>query len=165
MDRGAAILGSAVFFLIAPALVGGLVPWWLTGWLVASGLPQWWLVPSVLGGVLVAVGVAALVWGFARFVTEGHGTPAPVAPPSTLVTGGLYAWVRNPMYLAVLAIVLGQALALGRWELLVHAGVVAAAFVAFVRGYEEPHLQQVFGDEYRSYRERVPGWWPRRPRP
>ncbi|MCL4722558.1 MAG: isoprenylcysteine carboxylmethyltransferase family protein [Gammaproteobacteria bacterium] len=164
MTRRAAVAGSVVFFLVAPAVVGGLVPWWITGWRAASGLPGWWLAVAIVGWLLVAAGVGALVWGFARFVTEGHGTPAPVAPPSALVTGGLYSWVRNPMYLAVLGIVIGQALVLGRWELLVYAGVVAAAFLVFVRGYEEPHLQRMFGEEYLAYRRRVPGWWPRRPR-
>jgi protein-S-isoprenylcysteine O-methyltransferase Ste14 len=102
-----------------------------------------------------------LISAFARFVTEGLGTPAPVAPTERLVVGGLYRHVRNPMYLAVLAAIVGQALILGRAALLVYGAVVAVAFVAFVRLYEEPTLKATFGDAYETYRRAVPGWWPR----
>jgi len=99
---------------------------------------------------------------FARFVAEGVGTPAPVAPTRELVVGGLYRYVRNPVYLAVLAAIAGQALVLGRLVLVPYAAVVAAAFVAFVHWYEEPTLARQFGDRYQVYRAAVPGWWPRR---
>ena len=102
-----------------------------------------------------------LLSAFVRFVIEGSGTPAPVAPTQRLVVGGLYRYVRNPMYLAVLAIIVGQAIALRRPILLGYAAVVALAFVAFVRGYEESTLRSTFGDEYEAYRRAVPGWWPR----
>ena len=88
-----------------------------------------------------------LVQAFARFVREGLGTPAPVAPTETLVVGGLYRYVRNPMYLAVLATIVGQALLLGQPILLGYAFVVWIAFASFVRFYEEPHLTRRFGRE------------------
>lgn len=163
MNQRSAGVGSAVFFVAAPGIVAGLVPWLLTGWRPAAGLPAWWLAVAVAGWLLLLVGVAALVACFVRFVTEGRGTPAPVAPTSAVVAGGLYAWVRNPMYVAILAVLLGQVAVLGRWELLLYAAVVAAAFVTFVRLYEEPTLTRAFGEEYAAYRARVPGWWPRRP--
>jgi protein-S-isoprenylcysteine O-methyltransferase Ste14 len=112
--------------------------------------------------VLPVAGTVVLVQAFARFVVEGLGTPAPVAPTRELVVGGLYRYVRNPMYLAVLAAILGQALALGQLVLVPYAAVVAAAFVAFVHWYEEPTLARQFGDRYQAYRRAVPGWWPRR---
>jgi protein-S-isoprenylcysteine O-methyltransferase Ste14 len=84
---------------------------------------------------------------FARFALEGLGTPAPVAPTRTLVVGGLYRYVRNPMYLAVGAAIVGQALLLGRPVLLLYAGGYAAAVFAFVRGYEEPTLLRAYGAE------------------
>jgi protein-S-isoprenylcysteine O-methyltransferase Ste14 len=161
MRKAGAALGSAVFFALAPGVVAGLVPWWLTGWQVRS-LPAWWLPLRLAGVVLLVAGTAALVQAFARFVVEGLGTPAPVAPPSELVVGGLYRYVRNPMYLAVLAAIVGQALALGQLVLLPYAAVVAAAFVAFVHWYEEPTLALQFGARYEAYRGAVPGWWPRR---
>ena len=161
MRRAGAALGSAVFFALAPGVVAGLVPWWLTGWQVRS-LPGWWLPLRLAGVVLLVAGTAVLVQAFARFVVEGLGTPAPVAPTRELVVGGLYRYVRNPMYLAVLAAIVGQALALGQLVLLPYAAVVAAAFAAFVHWYEEPTLARQFGDRYQAYRRAVPGWWPRR---
>ena len=161
MRKAVAALGSGVFFALAPGVVAGLVPWWLTGWQVRA-LPAWWQPLRLAGAVLLAAGVVVLVHAFARFVVEGLGTPAPVAPTQELVVGGLYRYVRNPMYLAVLAAILGQALVLGQLVLLPYAALVAAAFVAFVHWYEEPTLARQFGARYQAYRQAVPGWWPRR---
>jgi protein-S-isoprenylcysteine O-methyltransferase Ste14 len=163
--RATAAAGSAVFFVLTPGVVAGLVPWWLTGWRVRQPAPAWvWWPARVVGGVLVAAGVAVLLHAFARFVTEGIGTPAPVAPTRHLVVGGLYRYVRNPMYLAVLAVIVGQALVLGQPVLLPYAAAVGVAVAAFVSGYEEPALRDRYGAEYDAYRRSVPGWWPRRPR-
>jgi len=159
--RGLAAIGSAVFFVLAPVVVAGLVPWSLTGWR-PSELPPFWLPMRIFGAALVAGGLITLVLAFARFVSEGVGTPAPVAPTQQLVLGGLYRYVRNPMYLAVLALIVGQALILGRLGLVAYAGIVAVAFIVFVRGYEEPTLRARFGPAYEAYRRAVPGWWPRR---
>jgi protein-S-isoprenylcysteine O-methyltransferase Ste14 len=153
-----AAVGSLVFLVVAPGVVAGLIPYWLTGWEregdVSTGL--------VLGGwLLVAAGLAALLPSFARFALEGVGTPAPVAPPEHLVVTGLYRHVRNPMYLAVGSLIVGQALLLGRPGLLLYAALFGAAVLAFVRGYEEPALTRQFGEEYVAYRRAVPGWWPR----
>jgi protein-S-isoprenylcysteine O-methyltransferase Ste14 len=152
--------GSSVFFVVAPGVVAGLVPWWLTGWRVRAPLAYWGPL-RVAGAVLVAAGVAVLIHAFVRFVTEGAGTPAPIAPPEHLVVGGLYRHVRNPMYLAVLAAIFGQGLALGQPSLFVYAGAVGAVFGAFVRWYEEPTLLRRFGAEYEAYRRAVRAWWPR----
>jgi protein-S-isoprenylcysteine O-methyltransferase Ste14 len=160
MGKPLATLGSAVFLVLAPGVVAGLIPWWLTGWRIAEPLPYWAPV-RVIGVVLIGVGVVILLQAFARFASEGIGTPAPVAPPQRLVVGGLYRYVRNPMYLAVLSIIVGQALALGQPSLLLYAGIVALAFIGFVRGYEEPALRKRFGATYDAYRRAVPGWWPR----
>jgi protein-S-isoprenylcysteine O-methyltransferase Ste14 len=157
MRKSHAMLGSAIFFAVAPGLVAGLVPWWLTAWRMS---PVWFPL-RVAGALLTATGAAFLLHAFARFVTEGRGTPAPVAPTERLVTGGAYRYVRNPMYLAVLAAILGQALLFGRPVLLVYAVVVGVAVVSFVVGYEEPTLRKRYGAEYEAYRRAVPGWLPR----
>ena len=161
MRRSTAAVGSAVFFLLAPGVVVGLIPWWLTGgWQVREPLP-YWAPMRPLGGVLLVAGLIALVRAFARFVVEGLGTPAPVAAPEHLVVGGVYRYVRNPMYVAVLAAIVGQTLLLGRLGLVLYAGVVWAAVAAFVRFYEEPTLARRFGAGYDAYRRAVPAWWPR----
>ncbi len=158
MTRAAA--GTAAFFVLAPGVVAGLVPWLLTGWEVDEPLP-YWLPLRVVGLALLAAGVAVLGHAFVRFVVEGLGTPAPVAPTERLVVGGLYRYVRNPMYLAVEATIVGQALLLGQLSLLVYATFVGVAFAAFVQWYEEPTLRRQFGDEYEAYRRTVPAWLPR----
>lgn len=157
--RGRAALGTLVFLVVAPGIVAGLIPWLLTGWDARDGWP-WPL--RVAGGVVVCAGTVALLEAFLRFVVEGLGTPAPVAPTERLVVGGLYRYVRNPMYLAVGAIIVGQAMLLGRAVLLAYAALFGAAVVAFVRGYEEPTLARRYGREFDAYRRAVPGWRPRR---
>ncbi len=159
MTRARAAAGSLVFLLLAPGIVAGVVPWWLTGWDARSGFP--WPVRAQ-GAALLVLGCLVLVHAFARFVVEGVGTPAPIAPTEQLVVGGLYRYVRNPMYLAVTATIVGQTLLLGRLKLLLYAAVFMAVVVAFVRGYEEPSLTRKYGERYAAYRRAVPGWWPRR---
>jgi protein-S-isoprenylcysteine O-methyltransferase Ste14 len=155
-----AALGSFAFLVVAPGVAAGLVPWLLTGWDADGDVPT----PLVIAGiVLVAAGAAVLLHAFARFVIEGLGTPAPVAPPERLVVGGLYRYVRNPMYLAVAATIVGQALILGRPGLLLYAAAFGAAVWSFVRFYEEPTLARRFGADYDAYRRAVPRWWPKRP--
>ncbi len=155
-----AAVGSAAFFALAPGTVAGLMPWWLTRWQVRRPWPHW-LPLTVIGVALIAVGTAVLVHAFAKFVSEGAGTPAPVAAPEHLVVRGLYRHVRNPMYLAILAIIGGQALVFGNATLLLYAAGVFAAFAAFVHFYEEPSLARRFGAQYEAYRRAVPAWWPR----
>ncbi len=134
MRKTAAAAGSTLFFAIAPGVVAGLVPWWLTGWQVRGPLAHWAPL-RVAGLIMLILGAIVLVQAFARFVAEGHGTPAPVAPTERLVVGGLYRYVRNPMYWVTVA--------------------------SFVRWYEEPTLARQFGEQYQSYRCAVPAWRPR----
>jgi protein-S-isoprenylcysteine O-methyltransferase Ste14 len=160
MERRRAAAGSAAFFVAAPGVMGGLVPWWITRWRVASPAP-WWDPLRPIGVAVGALGALVLLQAFVRFVVEGRGTPAPVAPTERLVVGGAYRHVRNPMYLAVLAVIAGQALALGQPALLAWAAAFWLTTSAFVVGYEEPALRRRFGAEYEAYRRAVPRWWPR----
>jgi protein-S-isoprenylcysteine O-methyltransferase Ste14 len=155
--RPAAAAGSALFFAVAPGVVAGLIPFGVTGW---EGSP-WWGPLRVVGLALVVAGGAVLVHAFSRFVVEGLGTPAPVAPTEHLVVGGLYRHVRNPMYVAVTAAILGQALLFGSVALVVYGGVVWAACATFVRVHEEPALSRRYGARYDAYRRAVPAWIPR----
>ena len=160
MRRPTAALGSAVFFLAAPGVVAGLIPWLLTRWQAREPLP-YWAPMRVLGGILLIAGLIALIRAFVRFVMEGIGTPAPIAAPERLVVGGVYRYVRNPMYVAVLAAIVGQGLLLGRLGLLLYAAATWLVVAAFVRWYEEPTLTRRFGEDYETYRRAVPAWWPR----
>jgi protein-S-isoprenylcysteine O-methyltransferase Ste14 len=161
MRRQRAAVGTTVFFVVGPGIVVGLVPWLLTGgWQVREPLP-YWAPMRLIGVMLLTAGLIALIQAFARFVVEGLGTPVPVAAPDRLVVGGLYRYVRNPMYVAALAIIVGQALALGQLGLLLYAAVLWLITAAFVRFYEEPTLTRRFGADYEAYRRAVPAWWPR----
>ena len=160
MRKSAAAFGTSIFFALAPGIVAGVVPWRITRWQMRAA-PAVAMPARVSGAVLIAVGAVVLVSAFVRFVQEGRGTPAPIAPTEHLVIGGLYRFVRNPMYVAVLAVIWGQALLLWQAPLLWYDGIVAVAFVSFVKGYEEPTLARRFGAEYEAYRRAVPGWVPR----
>lgn len=158
LRKPSAVLGSAVFFLAAPGIVAGLAPWLLTA---NYGLPLASAAFVIPGAMLVAVGLGVLLHAFARFAVEGSGTPAPVAPTERLVIGGAYRHVRNPMYVAVLAIILGQALIFAHGPLVAYAAAIGTAMAAFVHFYEEPVLARRYGAQYQAYRNNVPAWLPR----
>lgn len=158
--RLSASIGSAVFLVIAPGFVAGLVPWWISHWELGPPLFQISLFRFV-GVVLITLGVLVLLDSFARFAMEGMGTPAPVFPTRDLIVSGLYRYVRNPMYIAVVSTILGQALLLGNVVLVGYGGIVWALFHVFVLAYEEPTLRSSFGSQYENYSTGVPRWIPR----
>lgn len=158
MRKPSAILGSAVFFIAAPGVVAGLAPWLLTG-RYGQPLASWPLV--IAGSALIAISLGVLLHAFAGFALEGLGTPAPIAPTDRLVIGGIYRHVRNPMYVAVLSIIIGQALIFASSQLAAYAAIMGAVMATFVRVYEEPVLVRQYGAEYETYRANVPGWLPR----
>jgi protein-S-isoprenylcysteine O-methyltransferase Ste14 len=153
-------LKSLLFLVLAPGMVAGYIPLGLlrngaqvdTGVLAYLAFPLW-----LFGGIV-------LLWSFWNFLQQGRGTPAPVEPPKELVAVGFYRYVRNPMYVGILAMILGHFLWFGYWNLLVYALIVFVAFYTFVTFYEEPTLKKKFGAVYEDYLERVPGWIPRIPR-
>jgi protein-S-isoprenylcysteine O-methyltransferase Ste14 len=160
MRKVLAILGSAVFLVIAPGFVAGLVPWWISRWRVEApffGMP----LLRFVGGMLTTLGVICLLDSFVRFALQGVGTPAPVFPTRHLVVTGLYRYVRNPIYVAVVVTILGQGLILGNATLLEYGGLVLLLFHVFVLVYEEPTLRASFGSEYKSFCAEVPRWIPR----
>jgi len=157
MQRIRAAVGSLVFLAVAPGIVAGLIPWLLTGW----SAHDWSFPVRFLGVLAMAAGMALLLPAFIRFAVEGLGTPAPIAPTERLVVGGAYRHVRNPMYLAVGAVIVGQALLLGQVTLLIYAVIFAAVVAAFVQRYEEPTLAGRFGEQYEVYKHEVPRWLPR----
>ena len=158
MKRTSAALGSFVFLLVAPGTVCGLVPLLITGWR-RPGAPLPWV--DALGWVLVLSGAAVLVHAFVAFAWHGRGTPAPTAPTERLVVEGAYRHVRNPMYVAVLAVVLGQVLLFASWGLFTYLVVLGITVNVFVRTYEEPMLREAYGSSYEEFHENVPGWLPR----
>ena len=160
MRRALAAIGSAVFLVLAPGTVEGLVPYWISHWRVETAA-MWWLPLRVAGGAMALAGALVLLDSFARFALQGLGTPAPVFPTRHLVVTGLYRYVRNPMYVAVVALILGQGLVFANGRVLSYGALVWLAFHLFVTGYEEPTLRGTFGKEYEAFCSAVPRWIPR----
>ena len=155
-------LGLAVrnllFAAAVPGLGGVLGPWLVLGREVRSPLPAAW--PAV---VMIAAGCALYVWCQTMFAVRGGGTPGLWDPPRRLVEGGPFRWLRNPIYVAALLVVLGQAWLFSSVDLLLYAAALAAGFHLLVVAVEEPLLQARFGEPYRDYRRRVRRWIPRWP--
>ena len=156
----AAALGTIAFVALVPGTALVLVPYLLTGWHLEPPLLGW-SATRWLGVALLVLSLPVFVLFNLRFVVEGHGTPAPVAPPERLVVGGPFRWVRNPGYAAGIALLIGQALLFGSPPALVYAGGIALGFHLFVIFYEEPTLRRRFGADYEAYCRAVPRWIPR----
>jgi protein-S-isoprenylcysteine O-methyltransferase Ste14 len=155
--RALAILGSAVFLVLAPGFFVVLVPYWISHWQFQP--PFLGFAPfRVIGALLIFAAATVLLESFARFALQGLGTPAPVFPTQHLIVEGFYRYVRNPMYLAVVTMVIGQALFFGNLRVLVYGLVAWLVTHIFVLTYEEPTLRKAFGAEYEAYRANVPRW-------
>ncbi|MBV8603001.1 MAG: isoprenylcysteine carboxylmethyltransferase family protein [Candidatus Eremiobacteraeota bacterium] len=160
MSKAIAVLGSALFFVVAPLFLAGLVPWWVTQWefrpaFFGADLTR------IIGGILIVLGIPGVVDSFARFALQGIGTPAPIAPTQHLVVTGLYRYVRNPIYISVVAVILGQGLLFADSRLLWYGALLWVFFHFFVVAYEEPTLKETFATEYESFLTNVPRWIPR----
>jgi protein-S-isoprenylcysteine O-methyltransferase Ste14 len=154
--RVRAAVGTIAFFLLAPGGTAGLVPWLITQW--RGDAAPW---ARVTGAVFVVAGTLLVIAAFTQFVLEGRGTPAPVAPTQELVIGGLYRWVRNPMYLGVSTAIAGQAVMFGSVGVGVWLAVFVLATTTFTLVYEEPTLRRTYGASYDAYAAAVPRWRPR----
>jgi len=157
MNQRTAITGSVVHFLLAPALVAGVIPFYLTSW----RFEQYSIAAIIAGGIPIAAGTLVLLACFWLFVRDGRGTPAPIAPTERLVVRGPYRCVRNPMYLSVIGIIAGQAVIFWQINLLLYGAGAGLVMATFARVYEEPSLCAAFGTEYDEYRLHVPAWLPR----
>jgi protein-S-isoprenylcysteine O-methyltransferase Ste14 len=144
---------TAIFSIIAPGTVGVLGPQW-----VKDGGNELPLVVRVLGLALFLIGVAIYLWCAWDFAAKGLGTPAPIDAPRRLVVEGLYRFTRNPMYVGVSAMILGQAIYYGSFSIVVYLLAIVLAFNLFVRFCEEPTLRRLFGEQYDDYCRTVPRW-------
>jgi protein-S-isoprenylcysteine O-methyltransferase Ste14 len=158
--RAIAAVGTLAFLVLAPGTVAVLLPWTISRWRVHAPFPGF-AVLRVAGVTFVVTGACVLLESFAQFALHGLGTPAPPFPTKRLVVTGFYRLVRNPMYVAVVSIVLGQALFLGSVDLLLYGLCVWLVTHLFVLLYEEPKLKRSFGAEYDDYSAHVRRWIPR----
>ena len=163
MPRWAAVVGTAVFALIVQAGGVVLLPYGFTRW--QGGTPPWPIAVRLIGVTLIALGGIVVAWAFAQFAAEGAGVPIPGEPNSQRLTvGGPYRYVRNPLYVASVVAICGQALLLSRPVLFSYAAAFLAITIFLVHWIEDPALARRFGQRFEEYRNEVPGWWPRLPR-
>jgi protein-S-isoprenylcysteine O-methyltransferase Ste14 len=152
------IVRNLVFTIVVPGLGGAWVPWRILTSHGHTATPAAWEAAGV-----IAAGLALYLWCVWNFATVGGGTPGPWDAPSRVVAAGPYRWVRNPIYLGALLVVLGEAWLFGSLPLLAYAVAMALCCHLFVTGYEERTLARRFGASYLEYRRAVPRWIPHRP--
>lgn len=150
-------LRAVVFLIAVPGTVAGWLPWYIAG-SPALWRPDERIVFRALAAVVALVGAAVLLWTATDFVRRGRGTPAPYDPPRSLVTSGLYRFTRNPMYVGVVSMIIGQALWFSSSAVFLYAALVALAFHIRVVLVEEPRLTKLFGAAYADYCASVPRW-------
>jgi protein-S-isoprenylcysteine O-methyltransferase Ste14 len=151
-------LKTILFLLLVPGLLVGALPIWLVQTdtaLFSFGIFRWLAIP------FWAVGTGVTLWCAWAFTVRGKGTPSPTDAPKELVVSGLYRFVRNPIYLGVLAIFAGYVLWHPSRAILLCPLIVAISSHLFVIFYEEPHLRKTFGAKYQAYCQSIPRWIPR----
>ena len=156
-------LKNLIFTLVMPGSVAVWIPLWImSGDRARSGATAVSVARGALAWIPFAIGAAIYLWCLWDFATFGRGTPAPIDAPKRLVVRGLYRYVRNPMYLGVLTVIVGWCVRSG-WWLWSYLATVAVGFNVFVLLYEEPTLRRLFGAEYERYCAAVGRWIPGRP--
>jgi protein-S-isoprenylcysteine O-methyltransferase Ste14 len=157
-------LRTLLFSILVPGVVALYLPYLFLQGAHQLALPVSLSLPWI-GIVPFALGIALYFWCAGEFTFRGGGTPAPIDPPKALVIKGPYRWTRNPMYVAVLSTILGEAIFFQSALLAIYALLLFGTFHLFIIAYEEPTLQRLFGPAYAEYRHSVPRWllpWPTR---
>ena len=165
MNRQNAALASTIFSIIAPGVVAGLIPWLIAGWAAPDTGPYLIGLLVGLGGLVIGGGLFLLIDSFVRLVKEGNGTPTPWRPTKRVIDRGAYRFVRNPMYVGIIAIIVGQAILFASGWLVAFAAAVWLVLHIYVTMIEEPGLHRSFGSVYADYIATVPRWFPRVPPP
>src|SRR5262245_6166489 len=151
------LLRSLFFTFLLPGTVTVLIPYWLVSNTDLSNEP----VIRYVGGALIIIGASGLLACIWQFFSEGRGTLAPIDAPKQLVVRGLYRYVRNPMYVFVVTVLIGEAILFRSIPIVIEAGVFMILVYLFVVFYEEPTLRRQFGESYERYSNTVGRWIPR----
>ena len=148
-------LRALLAFLVLPGVVAFVMPPLL------AAIDPWRRGVLLPGALVMLLGVVLVCWCVRDFYVSGKGTLAPWDPPAKLVVIGLYRYVRNPMYVGVVTLVLGWSVLFTSPVLMCYALILAVGFHIRVLTYEEPWLESQFGSEWRRYRSEVGRWFPR----
>lgn len=152
-------LRNLIFTILQPGLVAGLIPYLLFKWEGKAFWPEVWTISNTVGAVLAVSGFFILMICIRRFATEGQGTLSPLDPTKKLVISGLYKYSRNPMYVGVILLLLGEAVFGRSMVLLFYTGIVFTVFNLFIFLHEERRLKRDFGREYEDYCRKVRRWF------
>ena len=151
------MLKATIITLLMPGTITFLIPYFILHRPGIADLPGFSVtaVFSIIAGLAGFTVLLHCIWGFAF---HGKGTLAPIDPPKVLVVHGLFRHTRNPMYLAIIVVLLSEALFFYSLSLLIYAAVAFLSFHLFVILYEEPHLRTQFGESYEEYFKSTPRW-------
>jgi len=150
-------LKTLLFTIIAPGTVTVLLPYLMLSSRRIAETPSREAL-RFLGFAPLLIGLSIYLWCAYDFAAKGRGTPAPIDPPKQLVRSGLYHFTRNPMYVGIILILLGEAIFFASTALFFYAAAVFIGFNGFILFYEEPALRRLFGESYERYCAEVPRW-------
>ena len=149
---------NLLFTILQPGLVAGLIPLWITGFRINNIFDEVWQLHHYIGTIAFLIGFVIMLWCIISFAVKGRGTLSPVDPTKKLVISGLYYFSRNPMYVGVILILIGEAVFFQSVELWIYSLFVFITFNIFTILVEEPRLRKDFGEEYNLYCQKVRRW-------
>jgi protein-S-isoprenylcysteine O-methyltransferase Ste14 len=151
------IFKAALFTILLPGTVTIIIPYIILSVKGENEFPELTL-QTVFALIAGLAGVVVLLYSIWEFAFYGKGTLSAIDPPKVLVVRGLYRYTRNPMYLAVLCILMSEAICFNSITTFTYAVSIFLAFHLFVVYYEEPHLKKIFDNEYKKYIKKIPRW-------
>ncbi len=146
------------FTILQPGIVAGLIPFWIAGVRVDNIFNEEWQLNHIIGTIIFMIGFLIMLWCIISFAVKGRGTLSPIDPTKKLVISGLYCFSRNPMYVGVILILIGEAVFFQSTKLLEYLLFVFVLFHVFVIYIEEPRLKKDFGEKYSLYCQKVKRW-------
>ena len=150
---------NIIFTILYPGIVAGLIPCWIIGGDINVIIFEFEKLHQLAGIFLFIAGFIIMTWCIVNFAVKGRGTLSPIAPTKKLVVSGLYRFSRNPMYIGVMLLLIGETLFFSSRSLCLYSFIVFVGFNIFIIAREEPRLKKDFGNEYDIYRKKVRRWF------
>ena len=150
---------NIIFTILYPGIVAGLIPCWIIGGDINVIIFEFEKLHQLAGIFLFIAGFIIMTWCIVNFAVKGRGTLSPIAPTKKLVVSGLYRFSRNPMYIGVMLLLIGETLFFSSLSLCLYSFIVFLGFNLFIIAREEPRLKKDFGNDYDIYRKKVRRWF------
>ncbi len=149
---------NLLFTILQPGMVAGLIPFWLTGKSFREAFAQPFTFSHFSGIFIFTIGFILMLACIIDFAVQGRGTLSPADPTKKLVSTGLYRFSRNPMYIGVMMMLIGESIFFRLFVLAIYSLIIFTAFNIFIIYFEEPRLRKDFGDDYSKYMKAVRRW-------